>query len=236
LQETKVKILRRGSRGIEVEYLQRLLNKDVTRDRSARSLVVDGIFGETSHAAVRNYQERHQALAADGIVGNNTWRALGLIIEKEHPRVILFGQPTGTSCWSAAATMILGNQSVGPGGATLTNSGTLRDSMQNLQTFSRSLGWQMINHSPTVLEMVRLVQRTPVWIGAGGSNWGHAVVLSGVYSDGDSRGEGTIFRIHDPWPQGRGRIYGSFANPITFYGADNVTRVPASLEVVMVPC
>jgi hypothetical protein len=229
-------ILRRGNRGFKVEFLQRLLNKAARRESVGGTLlVVDGNFGPLTETALRAFQGRHRPLVVDGVAGNQTWNALGLRTEREHARVILFGQPTGTSCWSAAATMILGNQSVGPGGATIVVGGGLSGTMENLQAFARSLGWQMLNHSPGVQEMVNLVRRTSVWIKAGGSNWAHAVVLSGVYSDGDSSGDGTIFRIHDPWPPGRGRIYGSFANPIMMFGVDGVTRVPASLDFVLVP-
>jgi hypothetical protein len=38
-------------------------------------LVVDGIFGAKTEAAVKNFQQKN-GLAADGIVGNKTWRKL----------------------------------------------------------------------------------------------------------------------------------------------------------------
>jgi hypothetical protein len=228
--------LRRGSRGIQVEFLQGLLNKAATRDRAGGTpLSIDGIFGRLTDAALRAFQARHRPLVVDGAAGRQTWPALGLRTEAEHARIHLFGQPTGTSCWSAAATMILGNQCVGQGGAALGPGGGLQGAMQNHEAFARSLGWQMLNHTPGVQELVTLVRRTPVWIRAGGSHWAHAVVLSGVYSDGDSSGDGTLFRIHDPWPVGAGRLYGSFANPITMFDSGGVNRVPASLDFVLVP-
>lgn len=61
--------IRRGSRGDDVERLQTMLNN------AGYSLDVDGIFGEKTQSAVRQYQ-RNQGLDVDGIVGTNTWGAL----------------------------------------------------------------------------------------------------------------------------------------------------------------
>jgi hypothetical protein len=231
-----MRTLRQGSRGYEVEYLQGLLNKADIHDRThTRPLRIDGIFGPLTDAALRAFQGRHRPLAVDGVAGPQSWNALGLRIEREHNHVILLGQPTGTSCWSAAASMILGNQSVGPGAAHLGAGGGLRGTIEEHQAFANSLHWRMLNHSPGVTELVGIVRQQPVWIRAGGSNWAHAVVLSGVFSDNDNRGDGTMFRIHDPWPQGRGRIYGSFANPLTMFDSSGVHRVPASLDFVLLP-
>lgn len=227
---------RRGSHGYRVALLQRLLNKAAQRDRAGGTqLVADGVFGPRTEASLRAFQSRHRPLVVDGVAGGDSWRALGLRVDKEHARVHLFGQPTRTSCWSAAATMILGNQSVGPGDAALGVGGGLHNTVENHRAFARSLGWRALDHTPSVPEMVSLVQRTPVWIAGGGAHWSHAVVLSGVYSDADPSGAGTVFRIHDPWPPGVGRIYGSFADPITMFDSAGVTRVPASLTSTLVP-
>ena len=58
--------LKRGSRGEDVKTLQRKLN-----------LVADGIFGQLTEEAVREFQKSH-SLAVDGIVGAKTWAALGV--------------------------------------------------------------------------------------------------------------------------------------------------------------
>lgn len=57
-------LIKRGSRGKDVERIQRAL-----------SITVDGIFGAKTEAAVKAYQKRHK-LAADGIVGQKTWNTL----------------------------------------------------------------------------------------------------------------------------------------------------------------
>ncbi len=58
-----------GSQGSDVKKLQELLNKN------GANLNVDGIFGNQTQQAVKNYQKANN-LAVDGIVGNNTWGAL----------------------------------------------------------------------------------------------------------------------------------------------------------------
>ncbi|BBN98322.1 peptidoglycan-binding protein [Sporolactobacillus terrae] len=57
-------IIKRGSRGRDVERIQRAL-----------SLSVDGVFGPATKKAVKAYQRRHN-LSVDGIVGSETWNTL----------------------------------------------------------------------------------------------------------------------------------------------------------------
>lgn len=58
-----------GSQGSDVTELQKLLNKN------GYTLDEDGIFGDKTQAAVKDYQQKN-SLDVDGIVGNNTWGAL----------------------------------------------------------------------------------------------------------------------------------------------------------------
>ncbi|HZB30421.1 MAG TPA: peptidoglycan-binding protein [Streptosporangiaceae bacterium] len=60
---------RHGDTGEYVKAAQNELN------RHGKSLDVDGIFGNLTDAAVREYQES-VSLTVDGIVGPNTWREL----------------------------------------------------------------------------------------------------------------------------------------------------------------
>ena len=66
--ELKLQVLRQGSRGKDVEGLQRLLN---TRLAPSPALNVDGFFGPFTHQAVLPYQ-RGVRLTVDGVVGKQT--------------------------------------------------------------------------------------------------------------------------------------------------------------------
>ena len=69
-------LLFRGSEGPDVAQLQRQLkNGD---NAYAADLVIDGIFGSQTEAAVREFQRRSQSVKVDGIVGPATAAALNL--------------------------------------------------------------------------------------------------------------------------------------------------------------
>jgi hypothetical protein len=62
--------LQRGARGIAVERLQRMLN-----NQTGSALAEDGIFGSLTEVVVRQFQTA-RGLVVDGIVGPRTWAAL----------------------------------------------------------------------------------------------------------------------------------------------------------------
>ena len=69
-------LLKRRSRGPQVAELQRRLKAAYAS--YAGNLVVDGVFGPDTEAAVREFQRRTPGLVVDGIVGRATARALRL--------------------------------------------------------------------------------------------------------------------------------------------------------------
>lgn len=69
-EEHNMDTLRNGDKGQQVAALQKLLNNEANA-----GLVVDGIFGAKTRAAVKAYQKA-KGLTVDGIVGVNTWGKL----------------------------------------------------------------------------------------------------------------------------------------------------------------
>lgn len=67
----KYPVVKYGSEGDDVEFLQRKLNQK----NGNNDLKVDGVFGWITYHAVINYQ-KSAGLAQDGDVGQNTWLSL----------------------------------------------------------------------------------------------------------------------------------------------------------------
>lgn len=63
--------IQQGATGDAVRRLQRALRR--TPDLG---LVVDGVFGPATHAAVIGFQQGNPPLVVDGVVGPHTWAAL----------------------------------------------------------------------------------------------------------------------------------------------------------------
>jgi len=71
-------LLFRGSDGPQVAQLQRQLKHDY--NAYAGDLVIDGVYGPQTEAAVREFQRRTRGLKVDGIVGPATAAALNLSV------------------------------------------------------------------------------------------------------------------------------------------------------------
>lgn len=108
------------------------------------------------------------------------------------------------TCWSAAATMVLGPMCVGPGNARLGKSGGLVGTDANVETFARSHGLQL--HYPqcwTVEGLASVMQYGPIWV-TGLVPGLHAFVIAELHGDGTPMG--TELTIYDPWPPGVGSV------------------------------
>jgi len=63
--------IQHGSRGSYV-----LIAQDILNTLGYRTGGLDGIFGNNTANAVKDYQRSRSGLSADGIIGCNTWRSL----------------------------------------------------------------------------------------------------------------------------------------------------------------
>ena len=85
--------LRIGSRGASVQHLQQLL-----RNEGYDPGPIDGIFGARTQSAVMSFQ-RDTHIAVDGIVGVQTWTALGVDCNVTSPHTC----PAGTTPYTIRA-------------------------------------------------------------------------------------------------------------------------------------
>lgn len=67
--------VKKGSRGEDVKILQKKLKELGFKDSKGKDLVADGIFGENTEYALKNFQKKMK-LTADGIAGPKTWRKI----------------------------------------------------------------------------------------------------------------------------------------------------------------
>ncbi len=120
-------------------------------------------------------------------------------------RIILYGQPTETTCWSAAVTMLLGtNQSIGSGSASTDSKGGLEPDENNVANFARSHGLKIYYpQSWSAGGLVDLIKRGPFAL-FGKMRTLHVVVVGGLRTDGTENG--TVLKIYDPWPPMAGAI------------------------------
>jgi len=94
-------ILRKGARGAAVKSLQLLLNSLL---KPSPNLKPDGDFGQRTHDAVVRFQQA-RGLRPDGVVGPQTWTALG---QKPNPTPPPPAAPTVGAPWMDVAVAELG--------------------------------------------------------------------------------------------------------------------------------
>ncbi len=127
---------------------------------------------------------------------------MGNIVRIQH-QIELFGQPTNMTCWLAATTMLLRGP-VAMGSATTETSGGLSNTDNNLREFARANKLRLYyGQSWSAQGLITLLRKGPAGMFGRLPNL-HAVVLSGLESDGTE--DGTYITIHDPWPVNRGTI------------------------------
>jgi hypothetical protein len=129
--------------------------------------------------------------------------------------VELVPQPTDQTCWAAAASMVIGWRDQVSLAPETVASICSRSTVQGLSPFDRATfaGEIGLQAEPPQSYSVDgfydlLTNKGPLWvskIAGGGATSGHAVVVTGMYSDGDQH----YVRIADPWD----RIVGTPGTP-----------------------
>jgi hypothetical protein len=210
-----MRVLRNPSQGVEVVFLQTLLNRAGRRHRGRiPPLSEDGIFRRETERAVRAFQAlpRTPRLVEDGIVGRRTWRALGLRVYIDH-RITLQAQTTDWTCWHAAVSMIADARGQ-PWSLTTSPEHLGRyfisadaDALDEDTLLARDLGWTMLDHTPSLHELTAIMRRTPIYVGGylPQNDAAHAVVFGGLFSGGDPAD--TVIKVYDSDPINVGNIY-----------------------------
>ena len=138
--------------------------------------------------------------------------------------VQLIAQPTDNSCWATAGAMVIGwynQQSISP------------DTVAQIAGRTTKLGIYPNEHCPfgtdigliceapmcyTIDGFRNLLENYgPLWVGIALPGSGHAVVVTGMYSDGAADGSDTYIRVADPWD----RVVGSPGSPGTYLNTHN---------------
>jgi N-acetyl-anhydromuramyl-L-alanine amidase AmpD len=140
-------------------------------------------------------------------------RALGSPVDLFWDDVEAVYQPTGVSCWAAAAAMVVGWRdriSINPEEFARHEGRWSEYKQTGLYTndndeFAAAWGLSVEPPQSYSVEGFRqvLAYSGPLWIGrlVGGSS-GHAVCVYGISGDGSP--DGTTIHFHDPWPPGQG--------------------------------
>jgi N-acetyl-anhydromuramyl-L-alanine amidase AmpD len=113
--------------------------------------------------------------------------------------VQLIPQPTSDTCWAAAAAMVAGWS----GMASFPTSH--EPDVEDIPAVARRFGLQMEPAQSYSVQGFRELLETkgPLWVAAETPNF-HAVVVTGMRSDGNPDGSGTCLRINDPWDRDPG--------------------------------
>jgi hypothetical protein len=216
-----MRLLNRGDKGFEVAVAKRLMNmalKEPMPHRPAwfgEELVENDQFDIKMDKQVRALQSQ-TGLVADGYIGPKTWAMLGLRTAIQYDRMRQIGQKEPGLCWRAAAAMILGETPNIGYGVVLNkrNAIALEDERgqrtdKYLRKFIEMNFWRPMGPQFTHADLTQAMRGGPLFVAgvARGATreMGHAVVFSGLWSDGTP--EGTLIRVHDPFPNNIGSVY-----------------------------
>jgi hypothetical protein len=120
--------------------------------------------------------------------------------------VELIPQPTGQSCWAAAGAMVVGWQdqvSLSPEKIAEIAGRTAKQGLSpnDRMAFAAAIGLMAEPPQSYTVDGFRQLLETcgPLWVSVKLPGSGHAVVVTGMYSDGAPDASDTYVRVADPW-------------------------------------
>jgi N-acetyl-anhydromuramyl-L-alanine amidase AmpD len=178
-------------------------------------------------------------------VNAGTTQALeGQSFDLTWPEVELVPQPTGMSCWAAAAAMVVGwhdRVSINPaeiarGIGHWVKYEALNTGLFPNDTDELAAAWQLSALPPQSYSVdgfrQMLESHGPLWVGVAVPS-GHAICVYGMYGDGTP--QGTWVRILDPWPPDRGeRAELSFADFENEYESRITTDAAGNVNIQII--
>lgn len=188
-----------------------VLHPDFQAPGAAACLIELGRFGDAASEA-RLFDPGQRARLADALARALTAGRRGDSFDIWH-EVPLVQQLTGMSCWAAAAAMVVGWRDCIDIDAEEVARGagrwhSYRDGLEphDVAAFARAWGLEVARPTQLSVPVIRdLLDRCgPIWVGEASPGL-HVVVVAGMHGDGSP--DGTLVRIADPWPIGRGERY-----------------------------
>lgn len=132
-------------------------------------------------------------------------------------------QPTDVSCWATAAAMVLGwrdRMSLTPETVAHISGRTTATGLDPAQVgqFASEIGLSYQHPQAYTIDGFRQMLESygPLWVGAAVPGL-HAIVVTGMYSDGTADGSDTYLRITDPWD----RVTGAPGSPGEYLNTHN---------------
>lgn len=170
-----------------------------------------GVLAYVGHLKAPPYERRQSIWESLGLSAQESAALAYESFSLNWDDLQLINQPTNQSCWATAAAMVLGwrdQVSVTPEFVALCGGRTTAAGLPPSQKrqFATEIGLRCEEPQSYAIDDFRRLLETcgPLWVGVTTPNGNHAIVVTGMYSDGAADGSDTFVRIADPWDRNPG--------------------------------
>ncbi len=212
-----MRMLTQGDKGSDVMFAQNLFNKIALANSLKDYLIPDCDFGPKTKKAILDFQKWFNArygafIPVTGDVCGATWRALDAGPYVSHT-VRLIPQRSDTTCWEACMNMILGAALCREiPAAHVEADGSLKKDAASVRHYASMLGRRATPAPTSVVTLHGLVARRPAVVLGRSTRYptgGHAIVVSGVWTDKTGDADVAVLRVFNPSPVNYGRVESS---------------------------